>query len=804
MSTILLKKIRFFSAFILVLILAFSIFYISKIEFGEVTIINKNSSIVNVIGKSPLNSEKQFEKRDTVFYFYGYLSSVILEINGESLPENFLKESFISQEVEIVELAGGKKLVTSEIWFITKVKLFFKVNRRFLIPVSLVFLLYLFFLIYPETFINPLKKFYKNAILHIMKLLEILIGNKLKIVLIPIIVLAIVIITRFLFGIKFEILYFKNIWLIYSIVFGFLLIPVTGIVFNKYLSNARRIPFYCFWSIFILLYFFVCPADFVGNYGFHGFFHEFIVRPSQLGVFKSLLEPDTGYFAIIPRIAYGLGYYIDANGASSIALTSLFSLIIYAWIFSLLSKIRFRFLIESDILRAVFVIFMAVFSLFTLSLSKHYALSISDVGYYGIILLFILSFRDFSKTSYLKLIVSILIGALFVFSKAHVIVLLPLYIIHMIYRLLKKECNVKELVFKLSIIVFAVIHFFYIYNSMQQMAAMSSGSIQSFSVDPKSPFLLLSFSVVYFIKSYTYFIFPYIELLHGFTGFIVTMAGLLVFGSLLIYAIRLYKVEKTREIAMWFFSGNILAFTSVLFFFITFPKDLNVSLNMNVLKSYLSQGSLIFSRYTIGAHTILAITVIPLIISFFKQFLEKWKNLNRFKTEFFVVLCFVALSSSFHSRPRLDLKFWDKAKLERWSEEWFFLSRRLSEHSYYLPIVFYPAKKQQVQTNDQVVLFDRDSSNSDFVVLDDKFVSTIVVLNTVEFARKHSDIELKLLKENGDSLFLLPDYPVKEYFKFIVFNTDSPIVVKSIKFADEKGKIIQLKSYRIIGNNKSH
>lgn len=785
------------------LLVILTLVYIERIKFGSDIKVEKDCRIKSVNGLSPINKEKQFEINDSNYQFTGYLKSLRIESNGKINPNEIKISINDNPKISLVASANDDGCIIFDshgLSFFDKIYIFCKVNLFKILLLILVSVIYLLFLIFPDKFIKPIKSWWSKRISKIKSGIVFIKSNWTRLVYSVVTSTILLLLLRFLFGIKFEILYFADVWLINTIVFIFLLIPITAIFFFKRIPNEKRFSFFSFWIIIFSLYFFVAPDDFVGNYGFHGFFHDFIIRPQKLGFFNSLLVPDTGYFAIIPRIAYGLAYFTDNLGANSIAITSIIALIIYAWIFSLLCKPRFRFLFENDYLRSVFVIFMSVFSLFSLSVSEHYAISITDVSYYGIILILIILFKDFNSYSWRDIALSIFISGLFIFSKAHMISIIPLCICLIIYRLFQKNFKSFNLVYVGIILAFAIGHLVYISHSMSEMSSWPSQNIQSFSIEQKPIFVIIGFSVVYIIKSYSLFLFPIQDTLSGLSGVILSIMGIVLIIGLFLYSLSIFKTEKGRTLALWFYACNIVAFSSAFLFFRTFPTDADMNLDFASLLSYFGHGGVFFSRYTIGVHSVLIISVLPLLIKFIKDKLIRLKTRNnKIFVDVFLVVSFIILSSFLHSKPKINTVFWKKAMSERWSEEWYYLSRKLSEKSYYVPINFYPQRKQQIQTEDMQVLFDSDSTKIEEVNFDDWQIKTIVLINTQEIYKEYSGINVCLTLKSGDSVFIKPDYQVRKYFNYIIFNSDTTWNIKSVIFVEEKNRTIQPGKFRIVG-----
>lgn len=797
--------LRVFSAIVFLIAMLLMMFYVSAINFGKEIYVNDDKGIQEVVVISPLGNKQTLQSSDGQYYFHGYLNSVIVSTDGTLQADQIqiCNHDGYNVEITIAETEGDSyTFSTRGLSFFSKAEIFLHVNRIKLIFGFLFFCFYITFLIIPLKFISPIQKASAKLISELRKICFFVKTGKIRLLLSVVSALIIIFLLRFAAGIRFEVLYFSNTVLIHLIVFSFIIIPVTGIYFYKNIKPEKRFSFFSFWIIFYLLYFLVCPGDFAGNYGFHGFFFDYLFRPPQLGIFKSFFVPDTGYVALIPRITYGLASLADKYGASSIAITSLISLIIYSWIFALFCNPRFRFIIRNDYLRCFFVIFFAVFSLYSLSLSRHYSLSVTDVAYFGIILILIFLFKDLSELNWLKVITIIFIAGLFIFSKAHMIVIIPVSVLLLAYKIYRRELNYKNAAFLISILIFATIHLVIILSSMRQMVNIPAENMQSFTLTPKPPLLVGGFSFIYLLKSYSQFLYPGIGRLTGIAGYAVSLCGMLLMTGLFIYAVRIYKKDDKRVTALWFFAGNTIAFTSALLFFRTFPPDSQLVLSNSLLIKYLSNGGLFFSRYTIGIHTILTITVFPVLLSIVKDaFGCSHFGKKGIFVEIVYTSVFIAISAIWHYTPALNIEFWDTAKKEKWSEEWHYLSEKLSGESYYVPVLNYPARKQQIMSDDMIVLYDSDSAG--YVrenINNDLFA--VVIINNKHISSEYPDLKINVTGTGGDSVVVSPLYPVCDFYRFIVFYPDTVVEAGYINFLNDGAEVEYPEHYRIIGINK--
>jgi hypothetical protein len=766
---------------IIFIILILNIIYIFRINVNPGFRLNSRN-IEQIYGVSPIGRKIYPVKKQNDFYFSGYLSKIFVETHSENLVNN---KNFIIKKQEQLIIIKEKLSI--------KQKLFNYLKHS----QSLILINFLFLSLLTSIFLFP--KFYSSSLKELQILLRLYIHKIKKLLFIPkniiSIIVALCISSAFiaairLLGVKFEKLYFTG-WWINIIWIIFLSIPVGIFLLKKNFSKNFLLINFGFWTIFLLMYFVVCPADYMGNYGFHGFFHEFLIRPAESGFFSSLTTPDTGYLAILPRIFYGIAYFFDNYGAYSIAFTSFVALIIYSAIFSYLCGTSFSFLIPNDKLRCTFVIIMSILGFFSLS-PLNYAISITDVSYFGFILISIFLIKTNENNSKIKLIFYSIIGSLFILSKAHLIAFAPVSAIIIFYKLYKKQFTSNILILSAVFLTACIIQAVYISNSLMQMQSIQQSDLQSFTIEKKPIGLILIGSFIYFIKSYMLLSFPLFSISTGFLGYLFFFIGTVI--TVLILSQNLKNIRNSEQSRV-FFLANILVLSCIVFMFRTFPSDASIDFSLSGFLKYAAYGNPFFSRYTIGIHNILALTVIPSIFYFIqnkKIILSKQVALNTLSGAY-ILLNFIIVQPELRS-----IEFYQNIRNENWSEEWYYLSRELKHKPYYVPIVFYPALKQEISSPNTYTIYDGTYNKIVFNLIENKKLLAVIVLNDKYFANKNSRLKLKAYYSN-DSVIISPLYPVSPEYKFIFFSLRDYPYLNSFIFVNGELPVNDVKSLRIVG-----
>ncbi|MFQ3675543.1 MAG: hypothetical protein SNJ64_03265, partial [Endomicrobiia bacterium] len=199
--------------------------------------------------------------------------------------------------------------------------------------------------------------------------------------------------------------------------------------------------------------------------------------------------------------------------------------------------------------------------------------------------------------------------------------------------------------------------------------------------------------------------------------------------------------------------------------------------------------------YTIVILNILALTLIPSIFYFIKNKKFKLNKQVAAKTlaGAYILLNFIIVQPDFRS-----IEFYRKIRNESWSEEWYYLSRELKHKPYYVPIVFYPALKQEICSPNTFTIYDGTYKKIDFSLIENKKILAVILLNDKDFANKNSKLKLKAYY-NNDSVILSPLYPVSPEYKFIFFSLRDYPYLNSFIFVNGELPINNVKSLRIVG-----
>ncbi len=770
---------------IIFIVLILNILYIFRINVNSGFKLD-SQNIEQIYGESPIGRKIYPLQTQDEFYFNEYLSKIIIKTRSEN---------FANQEKFIIKKQEHLIIIKENLSFKQKLSNFTKYSQS-LILINLLFLAFI-----TSVFLFP--KFYRSALQELLILLRLYFHKIKKLLFNPkniiSIIVALCISIAFvaalrLVGVKFEKLYFTGLWINIAWII-FFSIPAGIFMLRKNFSKNFMLVNFGFWTIFLLMYFVVCPADYMGNYGFHGFFHEFLIRPAESGFLASLTTPDTGYLAIIPRIFYGIAYFFDNYGAYSIAFTSFATLIIYASIFSYLCGTRFRFMFQNDKLRCAFVIIMAVFGFFSLS-PLNYAISITDVAYFGFILICIFLIKSKENISSTKLIFYAITGSLFILSKAHLIAFAPVVTIIVFYKFYKKQFRSKTLILASVFLLACIIQAVFISNSLIQMQNIQQSDLQSFTVEQKPIWLIIAGSFIYFVKSYMLLSFPLFSISSGFLGYLFFLIGTAI-TILILY--RNLKNIRNSELSRVFILANVLVLSCIAFMFRTFPSDADIDFSFSGFLKYAAYGNPFFSRYTIGIHNILALTLIPSIFYFIKNkkiILNKQVAVNTL-TGAYILLNFIIIQPDFRS-----IEFYKKIRNENWSEEWYYLSRELKHKPYYVPIIFYPALKQEICSPNIYTIYDGTYKNIDFNLIQNKKLLAVILLNDKDFANKNNKLKLKAYY-NNDSVFISPLYPVSPKYKFIFFSLRDYPYLNSFIFVNGESDLNNIKSLRIVGGDEN-
>lgn len=294
--------------------------------------------------------------------------------------------------------------------------------------------------------------------------------------------------------------------------------------------------------------------------------------------------------------------------------------------------------------------------------------------------------------------------------------------------------------------------------------------------------------------------FPLHDVTSGFFGYLFFAIGTIITCLLWQKIIKEYYKLGNNNFVKWFVLSNILVFSSIVFMFRTFPSDTNINLSYNDLIKYITKGKVLITRYSIGIHSILVLSVFPVILKIIK---EK-SRVNYLRKQSIITALAFSLSFIAVAPPVFNPKFWLELSTQNWSKEWFYLSRELQYKTYYIPIIFYPAPKQQIQTNNTSEIFDGQISDLDFKTLNNKNIHSIILVNNKNFALRNKELKLQLIYFEDDTIFVEPLYPIKEYYKFIIFKLKKGKNIKYFNFVNNNNKKIvdEIPVLRIITKNE--
>jgi hypothetical protein len=599
----------------------------------------------------------------------------------------------------------------------------------------------------------------------------------------------------YLFGINFSTLYNIPHNVMYLFVSAIFFIPIFGF-FMRNKSGFFGIGFFSFWLIFLLHYFIISPFLFAGNFGFHGFFHDFLHISLHKGFFESLIVPDTGYIAILPRMVYGLAICLSPDASQSIAITSLASLVVYSSIFGFFACKKFKFLWPSAGIRLIYVVLIAIFPIFSLVPGFCFRLSITDTAYYGILFSFMLLFviSDFKLRS---VYLFTLINCLFILSKAHFITLLPLYVIALIVFVRYK--NRKGLILTFMSLLAIITQLIYCFFSAAKINVHNSS--ESFSINTLGFGEQVFVAFSYYIKSYIYILFPFA----GTTGknaIILICLTIIIIIILIFLAIKMVKKSRYNLVALWFIAGNILAFSASAFYAYSIPHEVHIIRN-NII-SLIKSVDLNIMRYTIGIHTILAVAVVPFIIYLFSELFKHFIPKYTLKACFVLFFIFVTNGFVFNNAAISFPHFWRMTKDDLWSYEWKQLSPLLKNKDYYIPVVFYPAYKQAMMTKDLEVSNDFiPKKQSGFSLEGQKNVHAIILLNSSGNKEKEVPMIAETFHKCNKISQLKPYYSTSHNMRFIYFLNEKTVPVDSVVFLNHMHEPIKINTHiRIVSKTK--
>lgn len=768
---------------LLILGITFFVFYLNQINIAGEIFIKPNNQIKTVKAISPLNKIVYINTIDGKFE--GYYKSIVIE---SECSEIVITNTYLGRKFEIllIQIAPNKYNIENEkLSTIDKIKVVLFYNQ-FLLLKSILFIIVFILIVFYKLKISSICKtgasIIKNRFYSFILFLE---KNKIKLIWVLIIDLVVCLILRFLLRIDFAMLYGCSAWLIYPFVCSVFFIPIFGLLLDKQIKKKMSC-FFAFWFIFFLQYFIISPNDFVGNFGFHGAFQNYIQVSSDSDFIRNILTPDTGYLAILPRIIYWFSAALNPSMSQIIAITSLFALVIYSFIMSSLLKKELSFLWVDGKLGFVFVIIISIFPVFSLTPGALFPLPITDVSYYGILFAIISLFMIGGMSSFQITLLG-LFNCILILSKAHSIVLLPVFAFSIF--LFWKQKNIKALWFSVGCILAIIIQSAFCYNSLNSAAVVNSSAISSFSINTMSLLEQIFFATIYFVKSYTAVLFPFIKSNSSF--YIVALGFSFYFILFLFYkCIRIIFYENKKSIAFWYIACSVTALSSSFFYAHTLTAQDVVELKN--LVQFIDQVKLNLIRYTIGVHTLLVVSVIPFLAILCYRCLQKidFRFKYTFSCLFFLILFFNGMI--FNKGAFMFPEFWQLIQNDRWSSEWGKIAPMLKQKEHYIPIIFYPAYKQNICTDGLEVALDILPENeASFKMSTPSKINTIIVLNKLESSPGEIPFYVQLYHNHLLTNILNPYYLPNNDCRFIIFksvvasNSDS-LVFKNGNFENVK------------------
>jgi len=600
----------------------------------------------------------------------------------------------------------------------------------------------------------------------------------------------------FLAGIDFASLYNIPHINAYLISLPFFLIPLLGILAWKYLKNPYS--FTAFWLIFHSIYFLTGPHIVAGNFGFYGFFQDYIINVHNKNLFHSILVPDTGYIAILPRIIYSLSALVNPSLTQIIAITSLISVILYAFIMSRLLHHNLNFLWVNK-QHAIFIVtIISLFPIFSLTPGLQFPLPITDIAYFGILFIissvFIIANKATKNTTG-YIVLSIILSL----SKAHMVVLLPLMIPVILYSLIRK--NRKLLVYSVIVTTGIIIQALFCYLSLQQVGFDDPSSPGSFTIEQQSLVNLIIYAIIYFVKSYSVIFVPINnpDSIIMYWGFWVSIPLIICMFTI---AIKNLIRKNSIQLSLWFLACNIIAFTSAIFY--AYTAGVMLKTTSPGVEQLISGVEINMMRYTIGVHSLLTISVIPFVVITIRDFFSKYTK-HAGTISIIAITVLISCSLLTQKNPITFTEFWKLAKNDSWSKEWSKLTPLINNDQFYIPTLFYPEFKMNIHTHQLEVKAEFfDEFKSGYCLSDSVMVHSVIVLTNNQVCEDSIACEMVLFYNDVQIKILKSAYKNDDYFRFIVFTTNQAVLTDSISFCNSNHKPIPIGSYiSVIGLNQN-
>lgn len=771
-------------------------FYSLKIHFTGKIIFEPLSSIEKLEYTTPLN--KTYNRLSADQPLSGYFKEIVF-IKSDTYVNPVFYQVFANNPTKLNYInisSNAYKLTPPKLNFFQKIQAIAFYNKKQLLIGIICLLVFVFILINFKKIVKLIKNSFISLYKDVGYTYKFILKEKKSILIALLLSLLVYPVFFFIFDINFSVLYNVSLLVIYPIISAVFFIPIFGAIVDKKVLKLGS-GFFVFWIVLFLLYFVVSPFVFAGNFGFYGDFHNFIIISQQNGFFQSLIFPDTGYLAVLPRIIYGLAIWVSPDGSQSIAVTSIASLSIYSFILSFLASERFQFLWPKHWIGLFFILLIAISPIFSLVPGLNFPLAITDTAYYGIlfsfILLFIISEFKIRSVCFLTLI-----NCIFILSKAHLLALFPLYSIGLIVFLKDKK---NKGVFFTVVSLFAMLtQLAFCYFHMVSLSAYNQTG-GSFSVNMLGLEEQIIVAVAYYLKAYIYILMPFVYT----TGKYVIIFMVVFFAivlALFFIALKIIRKPTTKLIASWFIAGNILAFSSAMFYSYTFPGD--VDINRDSVINLIRSVDVNLMRYTIGIHTILAVSVIPFIIFLVSEMFKR--VMPKYSLNISIVLFFALIINGiiFNKAVHVISNFWGTTKGDIWSYEWEQLAPLLKNKEHYVPIVFYPAYKQAIKTENLEVSNDFvPKEQSDFSLNGEKNVHAVIVLNALGNKEEQIPVIAETFFHSKKVAQLAPFYLPNKNMRFIYFLNKKTSSVDSIVFLNHFHKPALINTHiRIVSKTK--
>lgn len=809
---------RFLLGFIFFFLLCMILFYlyINGIHFAGKIHWIPNNAVQQIETTSPLNKKQIFTEYDKTIN--GYFKEITLFYKAKGTfplvyqifdgKQVFLKHRQIS--------ANTYQLIYPEISITQKIKAVVSYNKNFLAEITLLltFLLFVFLFIYnlfqtkkkyhqytasKDVYISKQKVFFTKIIANFARLFEFIKHQKYSILAAAAISLAVYPCLLYCFGIDFSTIYNASHNFLFIVISILSFVPLSGL-FLRNKSHYFGLGFFAFWLIFLLHYFIISPFLFAGNFGFHGAFQDFLMVSVYENFFHGLFVPDVGYLAILPRIAYGFSILLSPDASQSIAITSIISLACYSFIFCFLAGNKFKFLWPSPKSGFIFIILLAVIPVFSLVPSINFYLPITDTAYYGLVFSFyVLFIINDQKTPAVYLLT--IINCIFILSKAHFLVIFPVYLIGLFvfYHCRNRKGIILTLFSLIALIGQGVFCYLGMLNLQAKDVAIGSFSLQSFSISDQ---IIMDFA--YFTKSYIHLLMPFINS-NGTLEIIPVLLMFLFIIFLLTVAVRMIINKKNNQnlISLWFLTGNAIAFLSTAFYIYTLPE--NHRNNTDSLLNIINSTDVNLMRYTIGVHTILAITVVPFILYLFSTWFKRISQKYAEKMVKAVLFTILSAGIIFNYAPSNFMHFWSMAKGDKWSYEWKQLVPLIKNKTFYIPVVFYPAYKQMIKTDNLEVAEDIIPRNaSGFSLKEKKQIHAVIVLNSSDNKLEEQTAKTEIFyggKKTGSASAL---YATDSSFRFTYFLLNSHKPADSISFVNHLNQPAKISTHIRIVSYKNY